>query len=99
MERGGRRPSRGQFQSIFFAGSFTPIRFWGFSKNLGGFLVFPEIFGLGFVKLSLYAHALHSHCILTMFHAFRCVFDIVDCVLVGLDWVLPMMTLHGIQSA
>ena len=36
------------------------------------------------MKLSLFAHALHSHCILTMFHAFRC-------VLVGLDWVLLMM--------
>ena len=52
-----------------------------------------------FFFLILYAHALHSHCILKIFNAFRCVFDIVDCVLVGLDWVLPMMTLHGIQSA
>ena len=51
------------------------------------------VFFFFFFFLILYAHALHSHCILTMFHAFRCVFDIVDCVLVGLDWVLPMMTL------
>ena len=51
---------------------------------------FCEIVGLGIFDLILYAHVLHSHCILTMFHAFRCVFDIVECVLVGLDWVLPI---------
>ena len=29
-----------------------------------------ENFGLGYVVLMLYAHALHSHCIITMVHAF-----------------------------
>ena len=36
---------------------------------------FCEIFGLGCVDLILYALALHIPCILTMFHAFRCVID------------------------
>jgi len=36
------------------------------------------------------------HCIsfafFTMFHAFRCVFSMLEtCVLVGLDWAKPMM--------
>ena len=31
--------------------------------------------GFGFVDLILYAYALHIPCILTMFHAFRCVID------------------------
>ena len=52
---------------------FRP-RFWGFWKFLG-FWDFCEIFGLGYVDLILYAHALHILCILTMFHAFRCVID------------------------
>ena len=39
-------------------------------------------------------HALHHICILTMFHAFRCVFTLLQyCVLVGLDWAKPIMYL------
>ena len=41
----------------------------------------------------LYDHALHSICIFTIFHAFSCVFVFETCVLVGLDWVEPMMQL------
>ena len=42
--------------------------------------------------MMLYAHALHFFCIFTMFHAFRCVFYMLEpCVLVGLDWADPMM--------
>ena len=37
-----------------------------------------EIFGLGFVYLMIYHHALHFICILTMFHAFRCAFNYVE---------------------
>ena len=47
-------------------------------ENILGFSVFLEIFGLGFVNLIIYDHALHPCCILTMFHAFRCVFDYVE---------------------
>ena len=50
---------------------------FGFSLNFGIFenwWVFCELFGLGFVYLILYDHALHSICIFTIFHAFRCVF-------------------------
>ena len=39
----------------------------------------------------LYAHALHYICIFTVFHAFRCVFLCWKLVLVGMDWVEPMM--------
>lgn len=35
-----------------------------------GFLKFFGGFWLGCVVLVMYAHALHSHCIITMFHAF-----------------------------
>ena len=39
-------------------------------------------------------HALHHICIITMFHAFRYVFTLLQCyVLVGLDWAKPMMYL------
>ena len=53
------------------------LSFEVFEKILG-FLVFLEIFGLCFVNLIINDHALHSCCILTMFHAFRCVFDYVE---------------------
>ena len=39
------------------------------------FMKFLVWVGLGFVDLILYANALHIPCILTMFHAFRCVID------------------------
>ena len=42
---------------------FRP-RFWVFEK-FWAFWDFSEIFGLGYVDLMLYAHALHSHCIIT----------------------------------
>ena len=66
----------GKFSNLLSFHAFMHFRprFWGFSKFLGGFWVFREIFGLGFVNLLLYVHALHSHCILTMFHAYRYVF-------------------------
>ena len=36
-------------------------------------------------------HALHHICIITMFHAFRFMFTLLQCcVLVGLDWAEPM---------
>ena len=63
---------------IFNLGFRVFEKFWVFE-------IFCEIFGLGVFVLILYAHALHSHCILTMFHVFRCVFDIVECMLIGLD--------------
>ena len=43
---------------------------FGFFETFWGFWDFCEIFGLGCVVLVMYAHALHSHCIITMFHAF-----------------------------
>ena len=48
---------------------------FGVFENFWDFLEFCEIFGLDVFDLILYAHALHSHCNLTMFHAFRCVLD------------------------
>ena len=40
-------------------------------------------------------HALHHICIITMFHAFRCVFTVLQCcMLVGLGWAEPMMYLY-----
>ena len=40
-------------------------------------------------------HALHHICIITMFHAFRCVFTLLQCcMLVGLGWAEPMMYLY-----
>ena len=48
---------------------------FGVFENFWDFLEFCEIVGLDVFDLILYAHALHSHCILTMFHAFRCVLD------------------------
>ena len=45
--------------------------------------------------MSLKPHALHHTRIITMFHAFRCVFTLLQCcVLAGLDWVEPMMHLN-----
>ena len=42
----------------------------------------------------LNVYALHHICILTMFHHYRCVLDMLkSCVLVGLDWAEPMMFL------
>ena len=39
-------------------------------------------------------HALHHIYIITMFHAFRCVFSLLHyCVLVGLNWAEPMLFL------
>ena len=48
---------------------------FGVFKILLGFCDFYEIVRLGLVVLMIYVHALHSHCILIMFHAFRYVFD------------------------
>ena len=56
---------------------------FGVFENFWVFEIFCEIVGFGVFVFILYARALHFHCILTMFH----VFDIVECVLVGLDWV------------
>ena len=56
---------------------------------------------MGFVYLILKHHALHHICIITMFHAFRCVFTLLQCcVLVSLDWAEPMMyfNLHVTHS-
>ena len=39
------------------------------------FEFFCEIYGLGFVNLISYDHALHPHCIITMFHAYLDVCD------------------------
>ena len=42
----------------------------------------------------LFAHTLHRIWIFTVFHAFRCVFYMLkSCVLIGLDWANPMMSL------
>ena len=38
-------------------------------------------------------HALHSINIFTMFHAFNVCLNVENCMLVGLDWVQPMMQL------
>ena len=65
-------------KTFFFMHScILNLSFEVFEKILG-FLVFLEIFGLCFVNLIINDHALHSCCILTMFHAFRCVFDYVE---------------------
>ena len=45
--------------------------------------------------MSLKPYALHHTHIITMFHAFRCVFTLLlCCVLVGLDWAEPMIHLN-----
>ena len=49
------------------------LDFGGF-KFLGVFEIFCEIIGLDVVDLMLYVHALHSHCISTLFMPFKCVF-------------------------
>ena len=41
----------------------------------------------------IYDHALHSIRILIMFHAFNVCLNVENCILVGLDWVQPMMQL------
>ena len=41
----------------------------------------------------IYDHALHSIRIFTMFHAFNVCLNVENCMLVGLDWVQPMMQL------
>ena len=46
--------------SLFMHSCILGLGFGVFQKNWG-FLVFPKIFGLGFVKLLLYSHALHSN--------------------------------------
>ena len=51
---------------------------YGVFQNIWGFWVFPKIFWLGFVKLSLYAHALHSHCIL------QCFMHLDVCLIIGM---------------
>ena len=38
-------------------------------------------------------HALHSISIFIMFHAFNVCLNVENCMLVGLDWVQPMMQL------
>ena len=45
---------------------------FGFLKifEIFEFFFFVKFFGLGCVDLVIYAHALHSHYIITMFHAF-----------------------------
>ena len=48
---------------------------FGVLEIFWSFWDFGEIVGLGVVVLTIYALELHSHCILTMFHEFRCVFD------------------------
>ena len=55
---------------LFFMNSCILDLGFGVFENCWGFWDFCEIFGLGGVVLLLYAHALHSHCIITMFHAF-----------------------------
>ena len=46
------------------------LGFGFFEKIIGVFDIFCQNFGLGFVVLMLYAHELHSNCVITMFHAF-----------------------------
>ena len=82
---------------IFHFSCILDLGFWVFD-NFWGFWDFSEIVGLGVFDLILYAHALHSNCILTIFHAFRCMFDIVERVLVVLDWVFPMIQFHFCTS-
>ena len=55
---------------LFFMHSCILDLGFGVFENCWGFWGFCEIFGLGGVVLLLYAHALHSYCIITMFHAF-----------------------------
>ena len=82
--------------------TFRP-RFLGFEIFLG-FLKIDELFVkfLGWVLLKWCYLLMHciSFAFLTMFHAFRCVYLLEPCVLVGLDWAKPMMIflLHVIWS-
>ena len=48
---------------------------FGVFKSFWAFEIFCEMYGLGFVNLILYDHALHRHCIITMFHAYLDVCD------------------------
>ena len=63
------------------------LTFGIFEKFLGFFRideVFVKFLGLVLLKWFLKHHALHYICIITMFHAFRCVFTLLHyCVLVG----------------
>ena len=59
--------------------------FWDLLKNLG----FLQNFGMGFVYLILKHHTLHHMCIITMFHAFICVFTLLQWLYAarfGLGW-------------
>ena len=71
---------------------------FGVFENSCSFWDFCKIFGLGWVVSILYAHASHIPCIITMFHAFKCVLDYYWCMLVGFDWVLPMMQFNFYTS-
>ena len=63
--------------SFFMHFTHLDLRFFFLCEIFGvfeNFWISCEIFGLGVMFLMLYDHALHSICIFTMFHAFRCVF-------------------------
>ena len=74
------------------------LTFGIFEKILGFFRideVFVKFLGLVLLKWFLKHHALHYICIITMFHAFKYVFTLLQCyVLVGLDWAKPIMYLN-----
>ena len=46
------------------------LSIWGFEIFEFFFFFLGEIYGLGFVNLILYDHALHPYCIIIMFHAY-----------------------------
>ena len=82
---------------LFFTHSSCISHFWPnfwvfFVENLGFYKIvgfFHNIFGLVFVKMFLNHHALHLICIITIFHAFRCVFTLLQWLYAGrfgLDW-------------
>jgi len=62
------------FFHVFMHSCILDLGF-GVFENFLGFRDFCGIVGFGVFDLILYAYELHSHCILTIFHAFRCVFD------------------------
>ena len=74
---------------------FLP-NFWGLWKFLGFFKileVFVKFLGWALLKWVSNHHTLHFMSILTIF---SCILDVCficrfDCVLVGLDWAVPMM--------
>ena len=60
-------------------------KFWGFSKLMS----YCWNFGMGFAYMILKLHALHHTCIITIFHAFRCVlymFNWFYAGRIGLGW-------------